>query len=169
MAPLFLFMFFSTFGEVENDLIVFPLGGLLFGTGLVIRIWAQMHLHYRLRVKKSLTITGPYSHVRNPIYIANTFLMLGACATSELIWLLPFVLVWCILLYNLVVRYEESHLRRKYGRPYLEYTRQVSRWFPRGFRATESVPTREFFARSVRAELFCFLYIFPFIIKEVLF
>ena len=120
-------------------------------------------------VKKCLTTTGPYSFMRNPIYIANTCLMIGACAMSELMWLLPFVFLWCVLVYNLVVRYEELHLQRKYGRPYLEYTRQVPRWFPCSLRSTGPVPTRQFLAVSIRAELFCLLYILPFILKELLY
>ena len=99
MAPLFALMLFCHYRECEGHW-VFYAAWALFGAGFGIRVYAQMHLHYRLRVHKVLTMTGPYRYVRNPIYIANTLILVGACVMSELLWLTPLMLVWCALVYT---------------------------------------------------------------------
>jgi len=66
MVPPVVFMVLCTWKEIENDALVFGLGGIVFGMGLCLRIWSQMHLHHRLKVHKILTTTGPYVYIRNP-------------------------------------------------------------------------------------------------------
>lgn len=168
MAPWLVFMVFSTYWEYERHWI-FPVASAVFGVGFAIRVWSQMHLHYRLKVRKVLTTTGPYGFVRNPIYIGNTFILLGACIMSELLWLTPFLLIWCALVYSLVVRHEERHLTSKYGEAYLDYVNNVPRWLPRVPPLVQpTVHVRQFAARSIGAEIYCFLYILPFVLKEIL-
>lgn len=117
MAPSLLVALFVFYGETERHSLVLTLGLGLFLAGVAVRVWAQMHLHYRLRVKKQLTQTGPYGFVRNPIYIANTAIVLGLVALSELLWFLPIMLVWCIVVYSAVVRYEEAHSQTNTAKP----------------------------------------------------
>lgn len=168
MAPWLVFMMFSTYWECERYWVI-PVGLAVFAVGFAIRVWSQMHLHYRLKVHKVLTTTGPYRFVRNPIYIANTLILLAACIVSELLWLAPFLLVWCALVYSLVVRHEERHLTSKYGQAYLDYLNDVPRWLPRVPPLIQPhVTVRQFAVRSVGAELYCFLYILPFVVKEIL-
>jgi len=170
MAPPFLFLVLTFVGEMEWDSLVWPLGLVFFGLGVLVRVWAQMHLHYRLRIRKSLTTTGPYAFLRNPIYVANTTMLLGLTIMSELLWFLPIMLVWCIAVYSLVVRREEAHLSHKYGQPYRDYMRDVPRWLPRigvhsRLRDT-STRARRFFWQSVLAELHCALWLIPLVGKE---
>lgn len=154
--------------ESENHLALWSIGLTLFAAGFLVRIWAQMHLHYRLQVKKILTLTGPYRFVRNPIYIANISILLALTVLSELLWFLPLMLIWCCVLYTFVVRREEAHLSNKYGEPYIEFLRTVPRWMPR---LPHSDPTnedvRKFLKPSIVAELHCFLWIVPFALKEI--
>ncbi|HUW61174.1 MAG TPA: isoprenylcysteine carboxylmethyltransferase family protein [Candidatus Bathyarchaeia archaeon] len=161
-------MLFSTYWECERYW-VFPAGLAIFAAGLGIRVWAQMHLHYRLKERKVLTTTGPYRIVRNPIYIANTLIMISASVLSELLWFTPFMLLWCAVLYSLVVRHEEKHLTSKYGQAYVDYVRQVPRWIPGipDCLKVASPHVRHFMLRSLGAEMYCFLYIIPFVLKEV--
>jgi protein-S-isoprenylcysteine O-methyltransferase Ste14 len=118
-------------GECENDFIIWPLGVLLLVIGWALRMWAQKHLGYRLHIKRTVTTSGPYALVRNPIYIANTLVILGAVVMSEVLWLIPVALLWCALVYSLVVQFEEQHLASKYGAEYLDYLRAAPRWWPR--------------------------------------
>lgn len=168
MIPPCLFILFVFYRETESAALVWPAGLALFFAGVGIRIWAQMHLHYRLRERKVLTTTGPYTYVRNPIYIANTAMLLGLTVLSELLWFLPFMLVWCAVVYTFVVRREEAHLTEKYGAPYVSFLQNVPRWIP-GVPAGTPVRAgvRRFAAQSVIAELHCLLLIVPFVIKEL--
>ena len=168
MIPPCLFILFVFYRETESAALVWPAGLALFCAGVGIRIWAQMHLHYRLRERKILTTTGPYVFVRNPIYIGNTLMLLGVTVLSELLWFLPVMLLWCTVVYHFVVRREETHLADKYGEPYREFMRSVPRWVPRlGGGETSVYGVSRFAARSILVELPCFLLILPFVVKEV--
>jgi len=172
MVPPFLVLLLVNAGETEHDGLVWPMGIAVFACGVLVRVWAQMHLHYRLRVRKTLTMTGPYAYLRNPIYVANTTILLGLTAMSELLWFLPIMLLWCVLVYSLVVRREEAHLLGKYGEPYAAYLRSVPRWLPGGGavrrQAGEWRHARRYFWASVVAELHCLLWLVPLLGKEML-
>jgi len=168
--PCLLFLVI-TFKETEFDSIVWPVGLSLFFAGVSLRVWAQQHIHYRLRVKKALTVTGPYKYVRNPIYLGNSAMLTGMTVLSELLWFLPLTLLWCAFVYGLVVQREERHLLEKYGAPYRRYGENVPRWIPRLRTRTVTngaSDTKRFFWPSVVAELHCLLWILPLIAKELL-
>jgi protein-S-isoprenylcysteine O-methyltransferase Ste14 len=126
-----IFCIFCFVGEYENDLLIWPLGVLLFVMGWALRMWAQQHLGYRLKIKRTVTTSGPYALVRNPIYIANTLVILGTVVMSEVLWMIPVTLLWCALVYSVVVRFEEQHLAAKYGDEYRDYLVAAPRWWPR--------------------------------------
>lgn len=130
IVPFYLFPIFWTQGEVKDYRVTIPLGGGLFLFGLFLRIWAQVHLHYRLKEKKKLTLSGPYVYVRNPIYIGNTAVLLGVTALTGLIWFMPVMLAACAFTYHKTVLYEESHLSEKYGQGYRDFLTRVPRWLP---------------------------------------
>src|SRR3989304_4033718 len=54
----------------------------LFGEGL--RLWAAGHL----RKNKQLTATGPYSYVKNPLYIGTLLITVGASALAMKPWIM---------------------------------------------------------------------------------
>ncbi|MBN2310294.1 MAG: isoprenylcysteine carboxylmethyltransferase family protein [Candidatus Hydrogenedentes bacterium] len=170
MVPAFLVLVLCFLGETERDGVVWPIGLAVFAVGVAIRVWAQMHLHYRLRVRKTLTTTGPYAYVRNPIYIGNTAIMLGLTCVSELLWFLPIMFLWCMAVYTLTVRREEAHLLGKYGEPYAEYLRNVPRWIPAVGRGQEHRGrrrrARRFLWPSILAEAHCLLWLIPLAGKE---
>jgi protein-S-isoprenylcysteine O-methyltransferase Ste14 len=164
--PLIVALFCSSL-ETEMDYFIWPIGiGLAFA-GMILRIWAQQHLRYRLKVKKCLTTTGPYSLVRNPIYVGNILMCLGATVTSELLWLVPIALFYWFGIYSIVVRYEERHLLEKYGEPYRRYLAEVPRWLPRaiGFRNFEIL--NKYFLSSIAAEIHCPFILLPYVFKEL--
>jgi len=168
VTPPLIFALFCSHYEMEADLLIWPLGLFLFLLGVALRIWAQEHLHYRLRVRKSLTITGPYSFVRNPMYVGNILICLGATITSELLWFVPITLFYCLGIYSLVVRYEESHLLDKYGESYRRYKVEVPRWFPRSLSLKNISLINEYIRQSVVTEIHCTLLVLLFILKEII-
>src|ERR1700752_2145819 len=126
-----IFSIFCFLGEYENNYVIWPLGLLLFAAGWAMRMWTQKHLGYRLKIKRTVTTSGPYALVRNPIYIGNTLIILGTVVMSEVLWMVSITLLWCALVYALVVRYEEQILAAKYGQEYVDYLAAVPRWLPR--------------------------------------
>ena len=154
-------------GEVESDQLCWTVGIGLVLLGMALRVWAQEHLHHRLRVPMCLTTTGPYQFVRNPLYIGNTLIYLGATVTSELAWMLPLTLLWCLGIYSFVVRHEEAQLLDQYGEAYRMYLREVPRWFPRALELRNLGLVNQFFYSSVVAEIHCLLILLPYLLKEV--
>lgn len=168
IVPFCLFILLCSTGEVEQVSLTVPLGGLLFGIGLFLRVWAQIHLHYRLRERKKLTLTGPYRYVRNPIYIGNTFALAGITVMSELLWFVPVMIAACAFTYHMTVLYEESHLAVKYGQDYVTFTRLVPRWVPifPDTKAEAGGNFRKYLFPSIVAELHILLLLLLPILKE---
>src|SRR5262245_5596529 len=107
------------------------LAGALVALGALLRAWGTLHNRYAQGEAKTLTESGPYSWLRNPLYLANSLVILGGVAGAGAGAFLPAVALWCALVYGLTVRHEERRLRAKYGAPYLVYCDRVARWLPR--------------------------------------
>lgn len=170
----YVFAFFWMQNENERPE-VFIFGLALVIAAFLLRLWAQLHLHYRLKVKKILTTTGPYKYVRNPIYISNIMLLAGYVLMSELVWFVPVSIFYGYIVYHIVVAYEEHHLQEKYGMPYVEYLERVPRWMPNiSFHHTgaqrdgETSRFRTFLLPSLRAEYQCLVIALIPLAKELL-
>jgi protein-S-isoprenylcysteine O-methyltransferase Ste14 len=110
--------------------IAWLVGGGLVALGWSGRIWAQVHLGYRLPVRMSLTTCGPYRFLRNPIYVANTCVIIGAVTAFGCWWVVPIAVLWCATLYAAAIRHEEAKLLVFYGAAYRAYRHRVARWLP---------------------------------------
>ena len=158
---------FCAWHEYENEPVVWTVAGVVFGLGVLIRLWSQQHLRFRITRNMILTRTGPYALMRNPIYIGNTLICVGLVIASELLWLIPITLLVCAGTYALVVRHEERKLTRVYGAPYLEYLREVPRWFPKWQPGYRPAWITDQLRPSIRAEAYNLLLLIPFILKEL--
>jgi protein-S-isoprenylcysteine O-methyltransferase Ste14 len=170
MAPLVVVMFACRWAEIETESVIWPLGLLVFAAGLLLRVWAQRHLHYHIHVGvgKTLTRTGPYRYVRNPLYIGNTVMLAGLAVMCELLWMVPVALAYCAVVYGLVTRHEERHLAGKYGKPYLEYMAAVPRWFPRLTPSGTGSPASTYRIPAVLGEVHNLLLLLLPLVKEIL-
>ncbi|MCK9264085.1 MAG: isoprenylcysteine carboxylmethyltransferase family protein [Deltaproteobacteria bacterium] len=171
LVPFYLFIVFRFSGKFDNHVVIIPLGSFLFGLGLLLRIWAQTHLHYRLKEhKKKLTLTGPYVYVRNPIYIGNTLILASLTVLTGLLWFIPAMILACAFTYHMTVLYEESHLKEKYGQGYVEFTRRVPRWLPRlrSLRREPSDSFQKYLYPSILAELHILLLLLPLFLKMII-
>ncbi len=101
-------------------------GGAIALVGLGVRAWAAGHL----RKNQQLATSGPYAHVRNPLYVGTLLTGLGF-AVAGANPLIGAVLVGFFLLFYLpVVEEEESHLA-KILPGFDEYRRRVPRLLPK--------------------------------------
>jgi len=168
ISPPMIFAIFCFSYETESDWLIWPIGGSLLLLGFAIRVWAQQHIRRRLKGPRYLVTTGPYSFVRNPLYIGNTLILLGATVVSELMWFAPVTLLWCGMVYSIVVRYEEAHLSDRYGQPYRSYMLKVPRWFPLNLRLKNIGLINEYLRVSIVAEAHCLLMLLPYLFKEIM-
>jgi protein-S-isoprenylcysteine O-methyltransferase Ste14 len=111
---------------------IFGIASLIFGATL--RIWAVSHAgrHTRSRSIKapSLITTGPYSCVRNPIYLGNFFIGLGLVVLAKALLLIPVYLAIFAIQYRKIVEKEERFLRHKFGERFERYCHVAPRWVP---------------------------------------
>ena len=129
-----------------------PASWALFATGMGVMLLGQfIRLLASAAIVKSrtLTVTGPYAAVRNPLYLGTAFMVLGLLiALSNFQAPLRTALAWLVttvsftLIYRVQIKAEENFLRGEYGDQFLEYMKRVNAILPR----LGSIP--EFFDRN---------------------
>lgn len=143
--PLFYIAFFYFSVLLEHD---FPLGvgflrkhttqfigwvlcfiGLGVGIMTLIQFIRSRNTIVTIKSAHSLQTTGVYAYSRNPLYVSLFFLYFGATIFWGNWWafiLSPFLFM-VMKLY--VVKREEQYLKRRFGRVYKGYKKNVRRWF----------------------------------------
>jgi protein-S-isoprenylcysteine O-methyltransferase Ste14 len=100
----------------------------------LLRTWATAYLRSdvmqdnNLRAEK-LVASGPYRHMRNPLYLGNILMAFGMGLLASRVGFVVIVvgnLIFCLRLIGL----EESNLQKKQGESYLEFCRLVPRLWP---------------------------------------
>ena len=74
---------------------------------------------------------GPFSVVRNPLYVFSFLAVLGIGLESGMFVLVGLLCGAFMLYYPIVVAKEEAFLKNKFGEPYETYMREVPRWWPK--------------------------------------
>jgi len=76
----------------------------------------------------ALATTGPFAHVRNPLYVGGMLAVLGLIVGLGLDWaLLCFLASLPVLHFGVVLR-EERYLERRFGERYRQYKASVPRY-----------------------------------------
>jgi protein-S-isoprenylcysteine O-methyltransferase Ste14 len=76
----------------------------------------------------ALITDGPFAKSRNPIYLGNTFLLLGAGLLSGIAWLVPAALAAAFTTQKLAIEREERHLAARFGEAWRAYAALTPRW-----------------------------------------
>jgi protein-S-isoprenylcysteine O-methyltransferase Ste14 len=109
-------------------------GIALVALGEAIRLWGVRHIGAISRTRSTrlgpLVASGPFSLVRNPLYIGNIALWVGFALTARLVWLAPIFFAVLAFEYHAIVRWEERLLHERLGDRYRAYVGQVPRWIP---------------------------------------
>ena len=103
-------------------------------------VWLRGYASGYVKKNQELTVTGPYAHVRNPLYLGS-MLIAGGFAVALLSW--PVALVLALgftVIYVPVIASEERFLRATFS-GFEDYCRRVPRLIPR-LRAAQN-PTSE--------------------------
>jgi protein-S-isoprenylcysteine O-methyltransferase Ste14 len=79
---------------------------------------------------RRLVVRGPYRFVRNPMAIGVGLVLAGATFFYQSWLLLGYTALFALIIYLLVVLYEEPTLRRTFGAEYEVYIERVGRWWP---------------------------------------
>ena len=101
-------------------------GVFLIVVGQSIRIWSSGHIHKN----QILTVTGPYSLSRNPLYAGSFILGTGFMVAMGVIWLAFIYLLFFMVVYGFTIKWEEEKLGRKFPGEWPGYWRSVPRFLP---------------------------------------
>ncbi len=103
-----------------------------------------------------LITSGPFGHVRNPLYVGNILLYTGVGVMSMALfpWLLILAIGWFFLQYYLIVTQEEEYLANTFGTEYADYCSHVGRFLPRitPYVGPHPPPKRATFAEGLASE-----------------
>ena len=103
------------------------LGAVVGVLGLSVRAHAAGYLHKQ----EVLTVTGPYAHTRNPLYLGSALLALGAGMATHS-WISALILiVYFAVVYSIVMQREANELLLRHGAAFEEYARAVPLFIPR--------------------------------------
>jgi protein-S-isoprenylcysteine O-methyltransferase Ste14 len=158
-TPLpFLFMMFIFAHPTLQTLII---GFLIVVSGEGIRFWGVSIVGSETRTTgaaggTNLITTGPFAHVRNPLYLGNMLLYLGIGVMSNALfpWFVVGVMVLFFFQYYLIVTLEEEYLAKTFGSAFEDYAQRVRRFLPRlrEYRTTNVVEIAGVFNRGLRSE-----------------
>lgn len=76
----------------------------------------------------NLVTTGVFAWSRNPIYVANTLLILGLAIWLRWGWLVLLAPVCVAAVTALAIKREEQHLEIRFGDAFRDYKKRVRRW-----------------------------------------
>lgn len=118
-----------------------PLSELAFAAGVVIIVGAVAieATAFRALNRGNTTILptrrsdhlvtgGPFSFTRNPIYLGNTMLVVGAGLVFGLLWFLLAAFAAAFAVSKLAIKREEKHLEHRFGKAFRDYAKKVRRW-----------------------------------------
>jgi len=109
-------------------------GILMVIMGLMLAFWAVRQFtlaHTTLDPHGSVTTIvtdGPYRFSRNPIYLGFICTLIGIPLAFGTYWGILLSPLLMLLMNNLVMRYEEAYLERKFGGTYTSYKSRVRSW-----------------------------------------
>lgn len=123
-----------TFAFFTNTTSGRMIGVLLMGAGFALDIAALVTMRRARtnilphRPADKLLTHGVFSVSRNPIYLGNTVLLLGAAGAFQIGWFAIFAAIAAIGVDKLAIRREEGHLAHKFGAAWADYVEKVPRW-----------------------------------------
>ncbi len=99
---------------------------LLVVPGIALRAYASGYV----KKNRELTVTGPYAHTRNPLYLGSLSIALGFAVAARNLWILAGIAILFFAIYLPVIRSEEEFLRSMFE-GFDAYCARVPRLFPR--------------------------------------
>jgi protein-S-isoprenylcysteine O-methyltransferase Ste14 len=93
-------------------------------------LWLRGYAAGYVKKNAELTVTGPYAHTRNPLYLGSMLIAFGFAAASRSIVIVVLLAVLFAIIYVPVIRSEEEFLRKTFA-GFDAYCASVPRLFPR--------------------------------------
>ena len=102
------------------------MGGGVALLGMALRAWAAGHL----AKYQKLSTSGPFAHLRNPLYAGTMIVGLGFAISGARIGIGVLLVLFFALFYLPVIEEEERYLRSRFP-DFAEYEKRVPRFWPK--------------------------------------
>lgn len=134
--------FFFQF-QFEFNIIIVIIGFSFIAAGIVLHSWTAFLLGLKATIgytelekirnikNDQIITTGPFSIVRHPSYWAHTFILFGSFLASGLSTLFIITIVDILIAYFITMELEEKELVERFGNRYLDYQKQIPKFFPK--------------------------------------
>jgi protein-S-isoprenylcysteine O-methyltransferase Ste14 len=99
--------------------------------GLGLRGWAAGHLRKPGPHSPAITTSGPYRHLRHPLYLGSLLIGAGFAVAAGRGWIALLLVGYFVCLFLPVLRREERALGEQFPDQYQRYAAVVPAWFPR--------------------------------------
>ncbi len=113
-------------------------GFVIAAAGEMIRLWGVSWAGSETRTTGTvggsfLVVSGPFAHVRNPLYLGNMLMYLGLGIMSFAVfpYLQIVALLFFFIQYYFIVKEEEGYLSKTFGKGYEDFVNNVPRFIPR--------------------------------------
>ena len=93
-------------------------------------LWLRGYAAGYVKKNSELTMTGPYGHTRNPLYLGSMLIAFGFAAASMSLWIALVLAALFAMIYIPVIGSEEIFLRANFS-DFDAYAARVPRLFPR--------------------------------------
>ncbi len=143
LVAAFIFLFAPKIGVSALDVRFLPrtfalgiTGLVLTISGLALAVWARRHLaenwssRVRIRVGHELIRTGPYAHLRHPIYSGVLLAVIGSALVVNR-WRALLSIALILISYSVKGRREDAILAREFGDSWLEHRCRAGFLLPR--------------------------------------
>ena len=138
----------------------FLLGIVLIAIGEIIRLRSVSFAGGETRTMNvgasSICKSGPYSIVRNPLYIGNMMIYVGFAFVAGSVYIVTIssiTFVYFFIQYSLIISLEEEALEEKFGDEYINYKKLVPSILPKinnTFRNYDTIPSS--LAKTLKTE-----------------
>lgn len=121
--------------DLHDNAALEQLGFALTLLGLTLFVWSKLTLGdnyspcFDAFVPKGIVQSGPYRHIRHPIYTANILLLAGLFLASGTAWIAAALLILATY-YVASARAEERELTQRFA-DYADYVQRSGRFLPR--------------------------------------
>lgn len=113
------------------------IGFIIALSGELIRLWGVSWAGSETRTTGNvggtyLIVSGPFAHLRNPLYLGNILMYtgLGIMSFALFPWLQIAGLIFFSIQYHMIVQEEEKYLEKTFGKEYEIYIANVPRFIP---------------------------------------
>lgn len=112
---------------------------------------------------ESLIRQGPFSVVRNPLYVFSYIGIIGVSIMSARVLVLCINAIIFSLMYSLLVKREEQFLAEKFGEDYQRYLKEVPRFIPnfKLYSQPDEIPLRPKYLANAVKDAIAWFFILP--------